>query len=179
LDYGLIVYMFALVVCLPVEYHLGPFCLIASAAHLGLSGFDTLHWFWRYFLYLDMDDDITGSPEARMDETEESASSNLPSTEPSYGDSYGIPGGTSHAHSRLTSCPTTPSGLHSMPGHASPSGQHAPSGHASALPLGHATPSGSILEAYRLVKDEEMNVLRNGEAAANSNILLLMDFLLV
>jgi hypothetical protein len=44
----LIVCLFALVVCVPVEYHLGPVCLNASAAHLGSSGFDTLHWFQRY-----------------------------------------------------------------------------------------------------------------------------------
>jgi hypothetical protein len=111
-----------------------------------------------------------------MDETEESASSNLPSTEPVYGGSYRLPGGTSRPQSRPTSRPTMPSGHRSIPAPASPSGQHAPSGHASALPSGHATPSGSILEAYRLVQDEEMNVLRNGQAAANSNIQLLMDF---
>jgi hypothetical protein len=63
-----------------------------------------------------------------------------------------------------------------MPGPASPSGQHAQSGHASALPSGHATPSGSTLEAYRLVQEEEINVLRNGQAAANSNIQLHMKF---
>jgi hypothetical protein len=172
--------LFALVVCLPVEYHLGLVCLITSAAHLGSSGFGTLHWFRRYFLYSDMADDNMASPEAMMDETEESASSsNLPSTEPVYGGFYGLPRGTSRPQSRPNSCPTTPFGLRSMPRSTLPSGQHAPSGHASALPLGHATPPSSILEAYRLVQDEEMNVLRNGHAAANSNIQLLMEFLLV
>jgi hypothetical protein len=67
--------------------------------------------------------------------------------------------------------PAAPSS-HALSGHASA----LPSGHASALPSGHATPSGSILEAYRLVQEEEMNVLRNGQAAANTNIQLLLEF---
>jgi hypothetical protein len=63
-----------------------------------------------------------------------------------------------------------------MPGPALPSGQHVPSGHASALPSGHATLSSSILEAYRLFQEEEMNGLRNGQAVANTNIQLLLEF---
>jgi folate-binding Fe-S cluster repair protein YgfZ len=115
-----------------------------------------------------------------MDETDDSASSSsLLSTEPAQGGSFGLPGVTSRPHSRQPSRPTTPSGLRMMPGPArpaSPSRQHALSGHTTAAPSSHTTPSGSTLEAYRQVQEEEINILQNGQAAANSNIQLLMKF---
>jgi hypothetical protein len=37
-------------------------------------------------------------------------------------------------------------------------------------------PSGSIFEAYRVVQDTKMDVLRNGLAAANVNFQMLMEF---
>jgi hypothetical protein len=113
-----------------------------------------------------MADENTASPETRMDEEEESASSNLPSTEPAFGGSfaYGLPGVMSRPHSKQPSRMVTPSR------------QHVPSGHAFVMSSGHAMPSSSIFEAYRVVQDTKMDVLRNGLAAAIVNVQMLMKF---
>jgi hypothetical protein len=86
-----------------------------------------------------MRDNNTTSPDARMDDTEdEASSSNSPATEPLQGGSSGLPRVTFRPPSRPTARPSSP--------------------------CGHATPSGSILEATLQVQEEELDVLRNGEA---------------
>jgi hypothetical protein len=107
-----------------------------------------------------MPDNNMTSLDARMDDTEDKASSsNLPATELIQGGSFGLPTVTSQPPSRAVTRPGTPTGLGTLPG---------PAGIGLARhPLsGHSTPIGRPLESILQIQEEELLVFRNGLAAA-------------
>jgi hypothetical protein len=113
-----------------------------------------------------MADGNTTSPEARMDEKDDSASSsNLPSTVLVQD---GLPRLTSGPPSRPVTRSTPPSGFWMMPGPAELT--------AHPLTSGRSTPNVSTIEAVLQAQEEEHNTLQNGQAAVNSSISLLMEF---
>jgi hypothetical protein len=105
-----------------------------------------------------------------MDDSEdEASSSNLPSTEPQPGGSFGLPQVTSRPPSRVATRPGTPTGFRMLSG---PAGIGL-TGH----PLsGQATPTTQAFEAHLRAQGEELSSLRNGQVAANHNISLLLQF---